>query len=151
MQKIFYFVSVLALAFFASCGSTPTPEAPAAPTLPAAPLKRPTVVSAEARAKCLELIKKDAAWLASLEAEAKQKKLPVDTILFRNADFYAKQHPSQFGLINYPESMINGKIELIKADASWLSKIQAQATADGISLEEALRKNALFVLDQDLQ
>ena len=97
------------------------------------------------------MIEADSNWLQRVKDKAATDNVPLVFQLKDDARFFLFEHQAEYGVVPIPEETVQAEIGNIKGNAEWLSSVERQAKEQGISLEEALRKNALFMIDQRLK
>ncbi len=58
-------------------------------------------------------------------------------------------NPNEYSIKNKEKKRINEIIKSIKADSKWVSQIKKKAEKNGISLEEAIRIDALYIINNE--
>jgi hypothetical protein len=101
--------------------------------------------------KMAKTIEADPAWFQQIKDKAAVGNVPVPIQLKDDARFFLFEHQAEYGIVQIPEDVIQIEIGNIKADAAWLESVGRQAKERGITLEESLRRNALYVIDQRLK
>ncbi len=101
--------------------------------------------------KMVKMIEADPNWLQQVKDKAAAINVPMVFQLKDDARFFLFEHQAQYGIVSVPEEIVEAEINKIKDNAEWLRSVEQQAKEEGISLEEALRKNALFMIDQRLK
>ena len=148
MKNLFFLSAVFLLVFF-SCGN---PEGQNNnPSLPEPVMLRPTKATPEALSSAIAEIKANPEWIASLEKEALEKKMPLDSVLFVHGSFTVLQNPSKYGLIKYSDAKINEKIATIKSNPEWYAKLEKEAAEKGKPTDQWVREISMFMLDQELK
>jgi hypothetical protein len=142
MKKLLLLSSIFTLAL-QSCGG---PEEAATDEM-----LRPTTVSAEVVKKVTDEIKATPNWFEDIKKSAEEKHAPIDSVLTEAATYYAKQHPSNYGLVKYSEAKLNEKIAAIKATPEWFAQLQESAKKENKSIEVVLHDAAVYVLDGELK
>lgn len=134
-------------------------EAPAPDSAPAEEFEQPTDLPARIPMndiplplveQAAQMIQSDAGWFQQVKDRAAAANMPVDFQLKDDARFFLFEHQAEYGVLEIPQDVLDAQIAQIKADAAWLELIRKQATERGITEEESLRKNALFMIDQRL-
>jgi hypothetical protein len=133
----------------APTATTPADDAAAVPAdLPArVPMNE---ISLELVDKAVKLIEADAAWLQQVKDKAAAGNMPLAYQLKDDARFFLFEHQAEYGVIQVPDDVLQAQMDQIKKDAAWFATIEQQAKERGISVEESLRKNALYMIDQRL-
>jgi predicted small lipoprotein YifL len=126
-----------------------TPQATPADNLPAK-LDMNAIPLAEVE-KMAGIIEADPAWFQQIKDKAAVGNVPVPIQLKDDARFFLFEHQAEYGIIQIPEDVVQAEIANIRADAAWLESVGKQAKERGISLEESLRRNALYIIDQRLK
>lgn len=145
-----------ALLLAACSGKKEAPAASAAPADAAAvpadlPARVPmNEISLELVDKAVKMIEADAAWLQQVKDKAAAGNMPLAYQLKDDARFFLFEHQAEYGVIQIPDDVLQPQIDQIKNDAAWFATIEQQARERGISVEESLRKNALYMIDQRL-
>lgn len=158
--KLFSGIFLLAALLLAACTKkkdpAPTEQPPAAETpaadnsnLPAR-LDMNAIPLAEVE-KMAKVIEADANWFQQIKDKAAAGNVPVPIQLKDDARFFLYEHQAEYGIVQIPEDIVQSEIAKINADPNWLASVKKQAQERGISLEESLRKNALFVIDQRMK
>ena len=97
-----------------------------------------------------QMIQSDAGWFQQVKDRATAANMPVDFQLKDDARFFLFEHQAEYGVLEIPQDVLDAQIAQIKSDTAWLELIRKQATERGITEEESLRKNALYMIDQRL-
>ena len=149
-------IGIVAALLLASCsGKKETPATAAAPVAAAVPDDLPARVpmneiALELVDKAVKMIEADAAWLQQVKDKAAASNMPLAYQLKDDARFFLFEHPAEYGVIQVPGDILQAQMDQIKNDAAWFATIEQQAKERGISVEESLRKNALYMIDQRL-
>ncbi len=130
-------------------GQTTPTEAAAQENLPAKLAMNEIPLDAVDR--LVKMIEADSNWLQRVKDKAATDNVPLVFQLKDDARFFLFEHQAEYGVVPIPEEIVQAEIGNIKGNAEWLSSVERQAKEQGISLEEALRKNALFMIDQRLK
>ena len=101
--------------------------------------------------KIVKMIEADPTWLQQIKDKAAVGNVPVPIQLKDDARFFLFEHQAEYGIVQIPEEIVQAEIAKIKSDASWLDAVGKQAQERGITLEESLRRNALYVIDQRMK
>lgn len=101
--------------------------------------------------KIVKMIEADPTWFQQIKDKAATGNVPVPIQLKDDARFFLFEHQAEYGIIQIPEEIVQAEIAKIKADAGWLNSVNDQAKERGITLEECLRRNALYVIDQRMK
>lgn len=101
--------------------------------------------------KIVKMIEADPTWLQQIKDKAAVGNVPIAIQLKDDARFFLFEHQAEYGIVQIPEEIIQTEIEKIKADAAWLQSVASQAKERAITLEECLRRNALYVIDQRMK
>jgi hypothetical protein len=151
-------IGIVAALLLASCsGKKETPAATVSPVDAAAavpddlPARVPmNEIALELVDKAVKMIEADAAWLQQVKDKAAASNMPLAYQLKDDARFFLFEHQAEYGVIQVPGDILQAQMDQIKNDAAWFATIEQQAKERGISVEESLRKNALYMIDQRL-
>ncbi len=92
--------------------------------------------------KALNIILSDNGWFSKLIEDAKKKNIPLWELLEYNADFLVYKNDKE-AYMKYHGSVAIEKI--IRADEKWFLLVKSKALRDGISIDEAVTKDAEYV------
>jgi hypothetical protein len=101
--------------------------------------------------KIVKMIEADPTWFQQIKDKAAVGNVPIPIQLKDDARFFLFEHQAEYGIVQIPEEIIQAEIAKIKADAAWLESVTKQASERSITLEECLRRNALYVIDQRMK
>ena len=101
--------------------------------------------------KIVKMIEADPAWFQQIKDKAAVGNVPVPIQLKDDARFFLFEHQAEYGIVQIPEEIVQAEIAKIKSDAAWLDAVGKQAKERGITLEESLKRNALYVIDQRMK
>lgn len=92
-------------------------------------------------------ITKDSLWFAAVSEKAQKYFMPVEEMLNLDAEYIARQEASKsFD----KEERVQVYIQSIKEDPEWL-EVVIKAAEQGKSIEEMIREDAIFMVDQELK
>ena len=114
-------------------------------------------------------MKNDENWYNSLSEKAKKQNISIEQVMRDDATFIVYQQPETcfdnlkgYNLptarneslkeLNDPKSYeykINQMIRMIRADSEWLESVKRKAEENGITLEIQLKKDAIWMLNQE--
>ncbi|HPX34813.1 MAG TPA: hypothetical protein PK345_07075 [Bacteroidales bacterium] len=93
-------------------------------------------------------ITKDSLWFAAVSEKAQKYFMPVEEMLNLDAEYIARQEASKsFD----KEERVQVYIQSIKEDPEWLEVVIKKAAEQGKSIEEMIREDAIFMVDQELK
>ena len=92
-----------------------------------------------------KVILKDEKWQASIERKAKENGISFEDQLEKDARWMAIKSKK---VVNQKQEEIDKIIRRIKADSKWLSAIQKKAEKKNIELDEMIKRDALWIYQQ---
>ena len=108
-------------------------------------------------AEMVENIKNNPEWLGSLKKEAEEKKTNLDSVIIGNARFMIEKEDGKLAAQNgapatpkKPRAERVAEVEKeIRSNPEWLATIKEKAEKGKVSLDSAIRDNAVFKVDEE--
>lgn len=154
--RFFLWVVVFSVGLFAySCSGKK--EAPAVAPVPAEEFTPPGDLPARVPMneiplplveEAAQMIQADAGWFQQVKDRAAAANMPVEFQLKDDARFFLFEHQAEYGVLKIPQDVLDAQIAQITSDDVWMALIRKQAGERGITEEECIRKNALYMIDQ---